>query len=178
MAQATLTTAGGDLLTVGNPGQIADLESAQVVTKQNSQTGTIDFGVAVFWDTGDADGSCRPQNGASDFCLGISVREPLMVASTDGLTTVNYAKNANVPVMIDGTIFVQAAEAVRAGDEVIAILAGGAGNSSPGALGSIAGGATSSSRLLVPGAVWVDTVASGAIGRVRIKTVGNVRTTT
>lgn len=178
MPQATLLTTGGDLLIAGIPGQIADLESAQVRTRQNSQTGTIDFGVAVFWDTGDADGSCRPQNGASDFCVGISVREPLMVASTDGNTTVNYAKNANVPILEDGVIFVQAAEAVRAQDEVMALLSGGGGNSSAGALGSIAGGAASSSRLLVPGAVWLDTTASGGIGRVRIKTVGNVRTTT
>jgi hypothetical protein len=173
-----LTTVGGDLFTVGNPGQVADLENMQIVTKQNSQAAAIDFGVAVFWDTGDADGSVRVQQGASDFCAGISVREPLMVASNDGLDTINYVRYANVPVMIDGTVFVQAAEAVLAQDEVLALLTGGAGNTAVGALGSVHGGAVSSTRLLVPGAIWVDTTASGAIGRVRIKTVGNVRTTT
>jgi hypothetical protein len=75
-------------------------------------------------------------------------------------------------------VFVQAAEAVLAQDEVLALLTGGAGNTAVGALGSVHGGAVSSTRLLVPGAIWVDTTASGAIGRVRIKTVGNVRTTT
>lgn len=178
MAQATLTTCGGDLFTVGKPGQIADLENAQIVTKQNSTATVIDFGVAAFWDTGDADGSCRVQTGASDFCLGITVAEPLMVASSDGLDTVNYARYANVPILIDGTIFVQAAEATRAQDEVLALASGGAGNTSPGALGAIVGGAISSTRLLVPGAVWLDTVTSGSIGRVRIKSVGLARTTT
>jgi hypothetical protein len=178
MAKASLLTVGGDLFTVGKPGQIADLESSQIITKQNAQTGIIDFGVGVFWDTGDVDGSCRPQTGSGDFCLGISVAEPLMVASTDGLDTVNYAQWSNVPVLIDGTIYVQAAEATRAQDEVVAILAGGAGNTAVGALGGVQGGAVSSTRLLVPGAIWLDSVASGAIGRVRIKTVGNVRTTT
>ena len=58
MAQATLTTVGGDQFTVGKPGQIADLENSQTITKQNSTATVIDFGVAAFWDTGDADGSC------------------------------------------------------------------------------------------------------------------------
>jgi hypothetical protein len=178
MAQASLASAGGDQFTVGKPGQIADLENSQIITKQNSTATVIDFGVAAFWDTADADGSCRVQTGASDFCLGITVAEPLMVASSDGLDTVNYARYANVPILIDGTIYVQFAEATLAQDEVVAILGGGAGNTSPGALGGVHGGAVSTTRLLVPGAVILDTVASGGIGRVRIKTVGNVRTTT
>lgn len=176
MAQATLTTCGGDLLTIGKPGQIADLENSKTITRQNSTATAIDFGVAAFWDTGDADGSCRVQTGASDFCLGITVAEPLMVAATDGFDTVNYAQYVNVPILIDGPVYVQVAENVRAQDEVIAILAGGSGNTSPGALGGIQGGALSSSRLLVPGAVWLTTTTSGNIGKLRISTVGNVRT--
>ena len=176
MAQATLTTVGGDLLTIGKPGQRADMLTSGTVTKQNSTATAIDFGVAVFWDTGDADGSCRVQTGANDFCLGLSVAEPLMVAATDGFDTVNYAQWANVAVLIDGALYVQTAEAVRAQDDVIAILAGGAGNTSPGALGGIQGGAASSSRLILPGCVWLTTTVSGGIGKVQISTVGNVRT--
>jgi len=178
MAQATLTTVGSDLLTAGMPGQIADLETAQVITRQNSQSTAIDFGVAAVWDTGDADNTCRVQNSSADFILGITVREPLFAASADGLTTVNYAQYKAVPILTDGRIFVQAAEATRAQDEVISITGGGAGNSSAGALGAIVGGATSSTRLLVPGSVWLTTTVSGGIGVVQIKTVGNVRTTT
>jgi hypothetical protein len=178
MAQATLSTVGGDQFTVGKPGQIADLESAQIITKINGQATAIDFGVAAVWDTGDGDGTCRVQNSGSDFILGITVAEPLFAASSDGLTTVNYVQYKSVPILIDGVIFVQAAEATLAQDEVISITGGGAGNTSAGALGSVHSGAVSSTRLLVPGAVWLDTTASGAIGRVRIKTVGNVRTTT
>jgi hypothetical protein len=178
MAQATLTTCGGDLLTVGKPGQIADLENAQIMTRQNSTATVLDFGVAAFWDTGDADGSCRVQTGSSDFFVGLTVAEPLMVASSDGLDTVNYGQYANVPLMIDGVMYVQVAETTRAQDEVVAILGGGSGNTSPGALGGVAGGAVSGTRLLVPGAVWMTTTTSGGIGKVRIKTVGNVRTTT
>jgi hypothetical protein len=178
MAQATLTTVGSDVLTAGMPGQIADLESAQVITRQNGQAAAIDFGVAAVWDTGDADNTCRVQNSSSDFILGITVREPLFAATADGLTTVNYAQFKAVPILTDGRIFIQAAEAVRAQDEVISITGGGAGNSAAGALGSIKGGATSATRLLVPGAVWLTTTASGDIGEVQIKTVGNVRTTT
>lgn len=177
MPQATLTTCGGDLLTLGKPGQRADLENSTTVTRQNTLATVIDFGVAVFWDTGDVDGGCRVQTGANDFFLGLSVAEPLMAASTDGLDTVNYAQYANVPVMIDGALYVQTAEAVRAQDEVMGLLTGGAGNSSPGALGGLLGGAASSSRLILPGCVWLTTTVSGGIGKVRIKTVGAVRTT-
>jgi hypothetical protein len=172
MAQASLLTCGGDLLTIGKPGQRADLENSKTITRQNSQATAIDFGVAAFWDTGDADGSCRIQNSATDFFVGLTVAEPLMVASTDGLTTVNYAQYANVPLLIDGAMYVQTAEAVVAQDEVIAIRAGGAGNTSPGALGGLTGGAISATRLLVPGAVWLTTTASGGIAKLRISTVG------
>ena len=178
MAQATLTTVGGDQFTVGKPGQPADLQNSQIITRQNSTATVIDFGVAAFWDAGDADGSCRVQTGSTDQCLGLTVAEPLMVASSDGLDTVNYARYANVPIMIDGPLYVQVAENTRAEDEVVAILGGGAGNTSPGALGGIAGGAVSGTRLLVPGAKWLTTALSGGIGKVQIKTVGNVRATT
>lgn len=172
MAQATLTTCGGDLFTLGKPGQIADLQNCKTLTRQNSQATVIDFGVAAFWDTGDADGSCRVQNAAGDFFVGLTVAEPLMVASSDGLDTVNYARYANVPLLIDGAMYVQTAEAVVAQDEVLAIRGGGAGNTSPGALGGLTGGAVSATRLLVPGAVWLTTTVSGGIGKVQISTVG------
>lgn len=178
MAQATLTTVGSDLLTAGVPGQIASLEDTTIVTRINGQSAAIDFGVAAVWDTADADGSCRVQNSSADFVLGITVREPLFAATADGLTTVTYAQYKSVPIMVQGAVFVKFAEAVRAGDEALSITGGGAGNSAAGALGSRNGGATSSTRLVVPGTMILDTAASGAIGRVRITTVGAARTTT
>jgi hypothetical protein len=175
MAQATLTTVGGDLFTVGKPGQRADLQNSRIVTRQNGQVATLDFGVAAFWDTGDADGSCRVQNSATDLFVGLTVAEPLMVASSDGLDTVNYAQYANVPLLVEGPLYVQVAENVLAQDAVVAIRAGGGGNSAAGALGSQVTGATSATRLLVPGAVWLTTTLSGNIGKVLITTVGNAR---
>ena len=180
MSQATLSTTGGALLSEGIPGQIADVETAQIISRVNSQATAIDFGVAVFWAVADDPGTCRVQHASTDLFTGISVRHPTMTSSSDAdtLSTVNYAQNKPVPLLIDGAVFCQAAETVKARQQCYAIQGGGAGNSAAGALGSIEGGATSATRLAVLNAVWLDNVTSGGVGKVRVKSIGDYTTAT
>lgn len=180
MAQATLSTTGGALLSAGVAGQVADLEVAQIISRINLSSTAIDFGVAVYWSIGDDPEQCRPQAASGNLFVGISVRLPTMTSSSDAdtLSTVNYAQYKSVPICIDGTIFALAAETVKSHQQCYGLQTGGAGNSSAGALGSIEGGAASSSRLALLGTSWVDNVTTGTVGRMRIKTVGDVTTTT
>lgn len=171
-----LTTVGGDQFEIGWEGQVIDQEPSQIDTFINTGSAALDFGILAVRDT--ADRSCKQMAADADLQLGIVVRNALMPATTDGNNTVNYAQYASVPVLRDGVIVVRAAEAVRRGDQVLAITAGGSGNSNPGAFGGSKGGAAGSGRVDVPGAVWEDTVASGKLGRIRIKSVGTRRTTT
>ena len=171
MATPTLATAGGRNLAVGYAGQIADLEPAQVSSYINNSATAIDFGVLVVRDT-TVDGTCKPMAADTDQQLGISVRNAVGINASSA-NVVNYAQYASVPVMNDGVVFVTAAEAVRAGDAVLALTAG------PGTFASSKGGVAGSGRVAVTGAIWLDTVAASGIGRIRIKTAGNLgRTTT
>lgn len=180
MAQATLGTTGGALLSAGIAGQVADLETAQIISRINLSVTVIDFGVAVFWAIGDDPEQCRPQHASTDLFMGISVRLPTMTSSSDAdtLSTVNYAQYKSVPILIDGTIFALAAETVKSHQQAYGLQSGGGGNSSAGALGSIEGGATSSTRLALLGTKWIDGPTSGNTGRVVVKTVGDVTTST
>lgn len=180
MAQATLGTTGGALLSAGIAGQVADLEVAQIISRINLSATVIDFGVGVFWAIGDDPEQCRPQHAQTDLFQGLSVRLPTMQSSSDSdtLSTVNYAQYKSVPILIDGTVFVLAAETVKPQQQAYGIQGGGAGNSAAGALGSIEGGATSSTRLALAGTKWLDGPTSGNVGRVRIKYVGDVTTST
>ncbi len=171
-----LLSVGGDTLDIGFEGQVIDQENSQIDTFTNTGAAALDFGILAVRDT--ADRSCKQMAADTDLQLGITVRNPLKPASTDGNNTVNYAQYALVPVLRDGVIVVRAAEAVRRGDQVLAITAGGAGNTNLGSFGGSKGGAAGAGRVDVPNAVWEDTVASGALGRIRIKSVGTRRTTT
>lgn len=172
----SLATAGGRLFAVGYEGQIADGEEAQLDSFTNTGSTALDFGILAVRDT--ADRSCKVMAADTDEQLGITVRNPLRAASTDGNNTVNYPQYSEVVVMRLGVVFVKAAEDVRRGDQVLAITAGGSGNSNAGAFGGSKGGVAGSGRVDVPGAIWEDTVSSGSIGRIRINTVGTRRTTT
>jgi len=180
MSQATLSTTGGALLSAGIAGQVADLETAQIISRINLSATAIDFGVAVFWAIGDDPEQCRPQHASTDLFTGISVRLPTMTSSSDAdtLSTVNFAQYKSVPICIDGTVFALAAETVKARQQCYGLQSGGAGNGSAGALGSIEGGATSATRLALTGTGWVDNVTTGTVGRMRIKYVGDVTTST
>lgn len=174
MATPVLSTAGGDLFDAGYAGQIVDGEESQVDTFTQAGATAMDFGiVAVLNGTGAAnDRLCKVMAADTDLILGITVRNPLFPATTDGVNTVKYNQYVNVPVMRLGVIWVKAAEDVRAGDQALALTASG------GTIGGSKGGAAGAGRVDIPGAVWMDTVSSGSVGRVRINTVGTRKTTT
>jgi hypothetical protein len=178
MSKATLLTYGGALLDVGYDGEVADQSIASIRSLINENASIIDYGCGVSRGTS-GDGTCRPVQGdGTDQIVGISVKNPLGPASSDGNDTVNYAQYADVPVMAIGHIFAIAAEVTRRGDSVLALSAGGAGKSSPGALGSTVNGVASNTRVAVPNAVWETTTASGVVGLVFISGGEAGRTTT
>lgn len=180
MALATLNSAGGPVLELGYPGQIADDQECSIMSRINESTtggtslatpGMMDFGIAV--GRGTNPGCCKFL-AASELPIGITVRNPVM--SPDGLNQMGYAPTTAVGIMYLGDIFCTAYETVTDGDEVLALTAQG------GKLGGITGGAASSTRLVVPGAQWVaeigqTTIAAGKIGRVRLTGTSNPRTT-
>jgi hypothetical protein len=177
MSTPTLATAGGRTFAAGYAGQIADGEPVQ----QDSfvlSSATLDFGIVAVRDTS-KERTCKAMSADGDEILGIVVRDPIVQpASSDGLNTITYKQYDEVGILRDCVIFVKAAEDVRAGDQALALTAGGAGNNQAGAIGGSKGGAAGSGRIDIPYAIWEDTTASGSIGRVRIKTVGVRRLTT
>jgi hypothetical protein len=173
----TLNSAGGDLFAAGYAGQVADAEPSQTDSFINSNATTIDFGIMVARDTTQAR-ACRPVAADGDELLGISVRNPIVETVDPTNPVLGYKQYDSVRVLRDGVIFVQAAEAVRAGDQALMLTAGGSGNAQAGAIGGSQGGVAGAGRIDIPGAIWEDTIPSGAIGRVRIKSVGTRRTTT
>lgn len=178
MSTPTLASAGGRLFAGGQAGQIVDGVPAQQDSYALSSA-TLDFGIVAVLDTTSTGRVCKAMAADTDLILGIVVRNALIQpASTDGVNTVTYKQYDEVGVMYDGDIWCIAAEAVRAGDQALAITAGGSGNSNAGAIGGSKGGAAGSGRVDIPGAKWLDTTASGAVGRVRIKTAGVRKTTT
>lgn len=170
------STAGGDQFPAGIAGMLADNEPAQIDSFINSGSSDLDFGILAVRDTSDR--TCKVMAADADLQLGITVRN--LTQRPSNLTTPStvYKQYDTVPVLRDGVIWVQAAEAVRRGDQVLAITAGGSGNANLGSFGGSKGGAAAGGRVDVPGAVWEDTTASGAVGRIRIKSAGTRRTTT
>lgn len=150
---------------LGFTGQVADLSIASIETRINESATPIDFGVAVARGVGVAlgkAGNCKPVADGEQI-LGITVKNPMeLVASADGLNTINYARYAAVPVMKIGRILALAVEDVREGDAVLAIVAEG------GKLASPKGGVAGSGRILVPNAVWETTTVAGKVGRIFI----------
>ncbi len=177
MSQPTLATAGGRRFAKGYPGQVADLEPAQIQTGSNTSATAIVMGVAIAVDPA-VDNGYKPWAADADQFGGISVRNPVQVADSSG--NINVPQYDSLGALTDGVIFVQACEAVRKDDQALIITAGGSGNSVAGAIGGSKGGVAGSGRIAFPGmnAKWMDDTASGAVGRVRVKTTGGVRTTT
>jgi len=180
MSIASLNSAGGPLLALGYPGQIADDQECSIMSRINESTtggtstatpGMMDFGIAV--SKGTNPGCCKII-AQSELPIGITVRNPVL--SPDGLNNMGYAPTTAVGIMYLGDIFCTAYETVTDGDEVLALTAQG------GQLGGITGGpANSSTRLVVPGAQWVaeigqTTITAGTIGRVRLTGTSNPRT--
>ena len=175
MSTPSLATAGGALLDIGYAGQPANLEECSTFSLDNESTtggiasdGMIDFGIAVA--RGTKAGCCKIIAADADLPIGIVVRHPTMVANSSGV--VGYASSKAVPIGNLGDIYATAYETVKAGDQVISVTAQG------GKLSGPASGVVGSGRVLVPNCHWVNAVAAGSVGLIRMTGINNPRTTT
>lgn len=175
MSTPSLATAGGSLLAIGYAGQRANAEEDSAFSLVNESTtngiasdGMIDFGIAVARGTGA--GCCKIIAADADLPIGITTRTTNMAATAAG--NVGYATSYPVSILYLGDIYCTAYEAVNAGDPVLSITAQG------GKLAGNRGGLAGSGRVAIPGASWVNAVAAGSVGLVRLTGVNNPRTTT
>lgn len=167
MATPTLATYGGATQVAGFAGGIAETGPNVIRSFLNTSATAIDLGVAVGRGAATAAGAtdkCIPVTAGTEVIIGISVRNAgNLIASTDGVNTINYPQYAAVPVLTDGVVFVTTAEAVAEGDTVLFVVASNK-------FGSVATGALAgTTRVAVPGSIWLDTASSGGIARIRIK---------
>lgn len=178
MSVASLSSAGGATLSIGYAGQIADPEEYSAFSLTNESTsggltiagnaGGIDFGIAVA--RGVNSGCCKIIAADTDLPIGITVRSPTMVTDTSGV--IGYSSTQSVPIAYLGDIYATAYEAVNAGDPVLSITAQG------GKLAGNKGGLAAAGRVAIPGASWVNAVAAGSVGLIRMTGINNPRTTT
>lgn len=167
MATPTLATVGGQLFATGYPGQLASTVDEPVIeTRINENATAIDFGAPVCIGAATTPGNignCRPSiTGA--VVMGLAVRALSEANTAVSAGTVNYPQFQAVPVLNDGYMWVTAAENVTEGDAGVAVVAG---NGVGGATGGAANGTT---RLTIPGSIWKQTVVSGSVGLIHIKT--------
>ena len=170
MATPTLATVGGSEFSVGCPGLLAsDPANAKIESRLNESATAQDYGDLVCRGVAVAPGvmgNCKPPV-SGGVGIGIAVRALSEANTTTAAGTtavVNYAQNKTVPILKDGDIWCIAAEAVTEGDDCLGIV-GTTG------IGSVqAGAANGTTRLALPGAKWQQTVGSGAVGLVRVKT--------
>jgi hypothetical protein len=172
----TLATAGGSTFDIGYAGQMANPEECSIFSLDNESTsngidsaGMIDFGIAVA--RGSNAGCCKIITADAHLPIGITVRHPTMVAAYS-TNYVGYRPSQPVPIAYLGDIYATAYEAVDAGDQVISVTAQGGKLSGPKA------GIVGSGRVLVPNAHWVNAVAQGKVGLIRLTGVNNPKTTT
>jgi hypothetical protein len=118
---------------------------------------------------GDFTQYCKPVAADTDEIIGVTVRRALV--STDG-TTAAYARYDSVPVKKSGKVAVLAAEAVRAGDEVVVLTA------TPGTFASSKGGVVGTGRVAMKGWKWATTTGAAAIGIIEGFDTHTGRTTT
>ena len=176
MATPTLATAGGREFAAAYAGMIALQFPHRVLTGINSSATGIDFGVAVA-ATGattpavGTDQQVKPWAADADRIAGVSVRNPIIdPLSTAGVIT--YAQYKNLPVLVEGVIWVQVAEDVREGDEGLIITAGGAGNSVAGSFASSKGGVAGTGRVAYLNSKFLTTVSSGGLAMLLIQGLG------
>lgn len=182
MSLPTLATAGGREFDPAYAGMVVNQIPNRILTLINSSATGIDFGVAVAM-TGattpavGTDQQVKPWAADADRIGGISVRNAVVAPVSAGV--VNYPQYANVPVILEGAIWVLVAEQVREGDEGLIITAGGSGNATAGSFGSSQNGVAGSGRVRYLNSRYLDTVASGKLARLLVQGLGIVgRTTT
>jgi hypothetical protein len=176
-------TTGGPAL--GYPGDLADASPHVIDTVQNESATAIDFGVPVC--PGTLAGSVKPVANDTDaaLCMGISMRDPTMVNASPSTNVLNYAQYRELGLMKVGRIFAIAAEDVRDGDQVLIITGASAAQAQATAFASSKGGAATSGRVALKGAIWrahpigaSATITAGTVGVIEIINQNLGRTTT
>lgn len=138
----------------GYAGQIS-AEIPSVILSRAAEV-AIGFGKVLIKGTADKQVKLPTANGDTGY-VGMSVRDPTARMVSTAPTTDQYAIKDEVNMMIKGEMFVVAGANSAAGNPVFYL-------ESDGSLTDVA--ATHYTQ--IPRAVWVDTVLSGAIGRIRI----------
>lgn len=141
----------------------------------NESATAIEYGAPVArgsatTQAGDMFEYCKPVAADADEIIGVTVRDPSDVSAASNSS--NYPRYAAVPVKKAGRVAVRAAEAVRAGDEVLVLTA------TPGTFASSKGGVAGSGRVAMKGWKWVTTTAAAAIGIIEGFDTHTGRTTT
>ena len=177
MSAPSLATPGGLVRAAGFEGELATLDFDITESRKNESATAILFGRAV---ARGASGGCKPPAGSTDIIIGLSRRAPVTApAFASDNSTVNYPQNTLVPVLKDGFMYCIPTEDVRDGDQVLCSADG------LGTLMGTKGGAASSTRLVVTGAVWqadveatTNVISANTIGIVRISGPAEIATIT
>ena len=115
---ATQTTYNTSL-TPGVPGLVANMETANSISRLVEDVAGIGFGVAVFQGTGDLGITAAP----GTMFRGVTVQDKTLLAS-QGQPVDVYPQKATAAVHEKGTIWVQASAAVAAGTPAYVTPAG------------------------------------------------------
>lgn len=113
---ATYQTTYGDRPAAGLPGQIANEELANIISRTVETSGGLNFGQpAARSATASKENSCRLMASGATF-LGIAVLNRAVVANEDDPD--NYPQHGQAALMTQGTIYVTAGGTVAPGDDV------------------------------------------------------------
>ncbi len=176
MAIATLATAGSREFEVAYPGMISHQFPSRILTGINSSATGIDMGVAVATTGGTSpaagtDQQVKPWAADTDRIAGVSVRNAMFgPVTTAGVLL--YTQYQSLPVMVEGCVWVQVAEDVRAEDEGLILTAGGTGNTTAGSFCSSKGGVATTGRVVFLNSKFLDTVLAGKLSRLLIQGLG------
>lgn len=157
-----LGTPGGFLRDRGYAGGIVDQNVYTAVSRVNTDSTTIGFGVPVK-SAGDGVG-VKNVSADTDHIIGFTIRYAMRPYDpTTG--TVSFAVNETVPVAKTGRMYVTAVETAAEGDAVISITG-------TGTIGSTTGGDAGAGRVAIVGAKWAEPVTAGNIGIIEFNLLG------
>lgn len=138
----------------GVPGQQANMEPVDFLSRSNEAATVIGFGVIVKQGVNDKGCVADLTNLNADNYLGLSVRERSVRPETPN----GFAQYESVRIARRGCFFVTVGAAVTAGTDVTV-------NTTTGALSSTAVGA---GQVLIPNARWETSASSGGLAIVRL----------
>ena len=136
----------------GFPGQVANGEEGNRISRIVEDSAGMAFGVAAFRGTGDNGVTATPSAGKF---MGIVIANHGIQPVPGGVAADIYPQYASAPLLNEGEVFVTAGHAVTAGEQVY-VTAGGVFTD------------VSTSNTSIP-AWFDDSVASGAIVRLRVR---------